>query len=79
MGPADQINDMKRASLIKEASAKPPVPDSATKNKTIPFLGTLTLQRFELLTQNQARCGFEHRALETERTAKGAPNPAAAI
>ena len=61
-----------------DAPLEPPVPDSATK--TIPSLGTLTLQSIELLNRKQANAGelrLRAKAMETERAAEAAANLAA--
>ena len=61
-----------------DAPLEPPVPDSATK--TIPSLGTLTLQSIELLNRKQASAGelrLRAKAMETERAAEAAANLAA--
>jgi hypothetical protein len=61
-----------------DAPLEPPVPDSATK--TIPSLGTLTLQSIELLNRKQASAGelrLRAKALEAERAAEAAANLAA--
>ena len=62
----------------EDAPLEPPVPDSATK--TIPSLGTLTLQSIELLNRKQASAGelrLRAKAMETERAAEAAANLAA--
>ncbi len=61
-----------------DAPLEPPVPDSATK--TIPSLGTLTLQSIELLNRKRASAGelrVRAKAMEAERAAEAAANLAA--
>ena len=61
-----------------DAPLEPPVPDSATK--TIPSLGTLTLQSIELLNRKRASAGelrVRTKAMEAERAAEAAANLAA--
>jgi hypothetical protein len=61
-----------------DAPLEPPVPDSATK--TIPSLGTLTLQSIQLLNRKRASAGelrLRAQALEAERAAEAAANLAA--
>ena len=73
----------KTEAMIKEcgkvdAPLEPPVPDSATK--TMPSLGTLTLQSIELLNRKQASAGelrLRAKAMEAERAADAAANLAA--
>jgi hypothetical protein len=73
----------KTEAMIKEcgeqdAPLEPPVPDSAMK--TIPSLGTLTLQSIELLNRKRASAGelrVRAKAIEAERAAEAAANLAA--
>jgi len=61
-----------------DAPLEPPVPDSATK--TIPSLGTLTLQSIELLNRKRVSAGelrIRAKAMEAERAAEAAANLAA--